>query len=624
MRRAPGFALWVLPPALCLCLYWPGLKAWFQQDDFSWLALSLNVKSIGDLPAALFLPMAQGTIRPLSERAYFLLLHALFGVDQAPFRYSVFLTQFANLTLIALIARRLTGSRLAGFLAPVFWTANSALVLALSWTSAYNQVLCAFFVLLAFWCLLQYLATGNRWWWLGQWVAFLLGLASLELAVVYPALAFAWVWRQKRGDLRKTVSLLAVSVLYLALHYFAAPHESGGLAYKLHFGPSMAGTLGSYWQMALGPARLRHYFGAVPEWAGRLGTFLLTAGLAGAAARAFRRREWAVPFGLLSFVVLLAPVLPLRDHVSDYYLTLPAAGLALAGAAAVAGAFRSRSWTHAATAILLAAVYLGCGAVEARIAVQVVAERSWRIRTVVFGVARARQLHPGKAIVLAGVDSNLFWTGIFCDPFRLLGISDVYIEPESETRIAPHPELGRPSDFVLPAGALMKALEQNTAVVYEVEPRRLRGVTLSYLARAREQWREEEPWRVDAGKLAFAAQLGPMWYQIEHGQRWMPKLATVRLRAPQTADERLYVTGWCPAEQVVKGPLRIDIAAGSKPLPEAAILRVAGPFRLSLRLPRGFEAQPALDLVVALERTFRVVGDRRDLGLVFGTFEIRK
>lgn len=624
MKRAPRFLLRVLPPALCLCLYWPGLKAWFQQDDFSWLALSLNVKGVRDLPAALFVPMAQGTIRPLSERAYFLLLHALFGIDQAPFRYSVFLTQFANLTLLALIARRLTGSRLAGFLAPVFWTANSALVLTLSWSSAYNQVLCAFFMLLAFWCLLEYLATGSRWWWVGQWAAFLLGLASLEVAVVYPALAFVWLWIQKRAEIRRILLLFAASAAYLLLHYFAAPYESGDPAYQLHFGPSMGATLGTYWQIALGPAGLRHYFGAAPAWAPRLGTFLLTAGLAGAAVWAFRRREWAVPFGLLWFLILLAPVLPLRDHVTDYYLTLPAAGLALAGAAGFAGAFRSRSWTRAGTAILLAAVYLGCGAVEARIGVQAVAERSWRIRTVVFGVARARQLHPDKAIVLAGVDSNLFWTGISYDPFRLLGISDVYIEPDSESRLAARPALGRVTDFILPEGALRQALERNTAVVYEVGPSKLRGVTLSYLMRAREQWREEEPWRVDAGKPAFAAQLGPMWYEIEEGRRWMPKLATVRLRGPQTVDERLYVTGWCPPEQVAKGPLRIDIAAGSRPLPEAAVLRAAGPFRLSLRLPPGLAAQPRLNLVIALDKTFRVAGDRRDLGLVFGTFEIRK
>ena len=29
-----------IPPVLCTVLYWNGLNAWFQQDDFAWLGLS--------------------------------------------------------------------------------------------------------------------------------------------------------------------------------------------------------------------------------------------------------------------------------------------------------------------------------------------------------------------------------------------------------------------------------------------------------------------------------------------------------------------------------------------------------------------------------------------------------
>lgn len=65
-------AYWLIPPLFCLVLYKRGLTAWFQADDFAWLGLRLQVHDQGSLLHALFAPMAQGTIRPWSERAFFL------------------------------------------------------------------------------------------------------------------------------------------------------------------------------------------------------------------------------------------------------------------------------------------------------------------------------------------------------------------------------------------------------------------------------------------------------------------------------------------------------------------------------------------------------------------------
>ena len=66
----------------------------------------------------MFAPLAQGTIRPWSERGFFLLFYSLFGLEALPFRIWVFLTQFANLILVASLTIRITKSRLAGFLRP--------------------------------------------------------------------------------------------------------------------------------------------------------------------------------------------------------------------------------------------------------------------------------------------------------------------------------------------------------------------------------------------------------------------------------------------------------------------------------------------------------------------------
>src|ERR1700684_3360832 len=133
---------WLIPIAFLFWLYSDGLKVWFMADDFAWLGLLRQVHASRSLLNALFAPEAQGTIRPWSERGFFLLFEGLFGFDSLPFRAWVFATMAASTALVAWIARRITGSRIAGFLAPVFWVANAALSTVLSWSSAYNEALC--------------------------------------------------------------------------------------------------------------------------------------------------------------------------------------------------------------------------------------------------------------------------------------------------------------------------------------------------------------------------------------------------------------------------------------------------------------------------------------------------
>ena len=204
---------WLGPSLLCLALYWRGFTAWFRADDFAWLGTGLYIQNFHDLLVAIFAPQAQGTIRPLSERAFFLVGFSLFGLDALPFKVMVFATQFANLALVASIGARLTGLRWAGFFAAIFWVLNSSGIEPLGWTCVYNQVLCGFFLLLAFYFLLRYVETGERRYNLFQWAAFLLGFGALELNVVYPAIAAAYTLlcapRQSEPDRQGAVAISA-------------------------------------------------------------------------------------------------------------------------------------------------------------------------------------------------------------------------------------------------------------------------------------------------------------------------------------------------------------------------------------------------------------------------------
>jgi len=463
--------------------YWSGLDAWFYQDDFGWLNLRHDVAGWRDLPGVVFAPRAHGNIRPWSERVPFLVFPLVFGMDPLPFRILAFLTQAANLVLAWLIVFRLTGSRMAAALAPVLWTVNAGLAPAMYWTSIYNQILSTFFLLLPFWCLLHAIDTGERRWWIWQWVTFLAGFGALETNVVYPALATLYVLACARRHLRRVLPMFLASAIYAAVHFAVAPVEKSG-DYALHFDAGMVTTLATYWKWALGADTLSRVTGFPPNAAVIL-TAMVTFGAAGFTIWQIRRRQW-VPLALSAwFVAVLAPMLPLRDHLMDYYLAGPAVGLGFLGAFAWASAERSsRIWrTLAALALLAYAVPSGIAAWHVG---RWHYARSRATANLVLGVAEVRRLNPGKVILIAGVDTDLFRAGVAHAPFRAFEIPDVWLAPGAEKIIADPP--GFVLLYVRPAAVAVEEVEADRAVVVDVGRGYVRNVTGQYRRSARASW----------------------------------------------------------------------------------------------------------------------------------------
>lgn len=620
MNRAKSAAWWITPSLLCLIVYWLGLKAWFRADDFAWLGLSANVHSPADVLRALFVPQAQGTIRPWSERAFFMVLYALFGLDSLPFRICVFLTQFANLALVASITRRLTGSAAAGWWAAVFWVLNSSLGQVMSWNSTYNQVLCGLFLLSAFYCLLRYCETGERKFWIAQWVVFLLGFGALELNVVYPALAALYTFLFARHHFRRTLPLFVPSVLFIVLHKIAAPIPAGGV-YAPHFDLSVFRTLAIYWSWTVGPIWLETPL-EVPAWFVPACVGVVTAVLLGIVVLKALRRQWLPLFCLSWFVIVISPLLPFRDHITEYYPFLPAIGLAMLGGWAFAAAW-GRNMVWKAAAVVVAAIYTTASLPTATSSTHWTWERSILARKVILGVVRARQLHPDKTILLEDVDGEVFWNAIEDHPFRVFGITGVYLAPGTEERIAQHPEWGDPQEFTLPAGATAYGLEKDQIVVYSVAGERLKNITSIYPGTFRAHFRPSVPRRVDVANPLLAFLLGPTWYQVEENHRWMPKQATLRLGGPQAHGQKLHLFGVCPEALLRSGPLPLSVRVDGIALAPAEVISGADPFEFALQLPDSLVGKDSVEISIEVGRTFHAPGDGRDLGVIFGTFEIR-
>ncbi len=617
--RSRRLAYYGLPMLFCLAVHWLALKMWFFTDDFAWLGLRLEINTPADIVHVLFSPQAQGTVRTLSERLFFLVFSIIFGIESPPFRVWVFLTQFANIYLLIRIARRLTGSAAAGFLASLLWTANAGLARAIGQSAVYNEIAFAFVILLAFHLFLRYIDTGQLKYWIWQWVVFLLGFGILELNVIYPALAAGYALCCARSYLRRTLPLFIPSILFTAVHFILVPPPTDGY-YKLHFDSGIFSTFLHYWTYALGALR-DGKFDWRPLWLGWTTVVLITVTLIVFLFRKLRARNWLALFLLGWFVVALLPILPLTTHFTEYYLTVPAIGLSILAAWALTSSTRTTATVVAAT---LTCLYFALAIGDSRMTERYFYDRSRRMKYLIKGLESQQRIQPHPTILLSGIDNDLFWTGFCDDPFRLIGISRVYLVPGSEKRIEVHPEWGCNSDrFNLSPDDAVPLLRKHEAAVFELDKKLVRDVTQSYLAAASLEFAARHPEFVDLADPTYVSHLGPTWYPAEEDFRWMPKTGTVKIGGPQEAGRVLDVNGYCPAILVAQGPVTILFRADDVEIGTATLKQPDQRFNLQFPLPPELVGRPMVQIEIEVSRTTQAPGDSRDLGMVFTTFTIK-
>jgi hypothetical protein len=610
---------WILPSLLCLALYRLALDTWFVEDDFVWLGQLGSIHNWHDLWVAIFEPTVHGTFRPLSERAYFLVLRALFGLDPLPFRICLFATQFANFVLLCSIVRKLTGSRLAGFLAPILWFVNADLVISMSWASAYMQSMCGFCLLLPFRLLLESVETGKRRYFRWQWAVFLAGFLVMETEMMYPALAASYLLLRARKHLLATVPMFAVSAAYAIAHLVLAKQAAAG-SYALHFDAAIFGTLWSYWKLALAPDGTIQ-FAKVPGWLAAAIVPGLTLGLGAFAALRIRRGDWLPAMFLSWFAILLVPVLPLKDHVSSYYLTLPLLGIASLGGYAVGMAWGGPLYQRG-LAVGLAALYLANTVPVTGASLRWRFERAEEARTIVLGAVTAHELHPGKTILLTGIDNMQYWSTMANHAFDAVGVPDVYLAPGTERSIVSGPGNDSPSKYVLEESAVKSGLARGSLEVYQAGGRRLKRVTEVYAWTAARSW-NVQPRRVDAGVALEDGQFGKGWYGREGSIRWMAKRATVTLAGPRSAAEKLHIEGGCVPAEVSGGPLHVTVSADGRELGTSEIRDCSTGVAFEYPLPADLVGHASVVVGIEVDRTYFAPPDVRPFGLYFGWFAVR-
>lgn len=634
-RRAAYF---LAPVLICLIVYWRAPRMWFLNDDFAWLGLPLEVHSARDLLDVLFNTRAQGTVRVLSERLFFLVFSSLFGLHALPYFLWILATWCANLMLASLIGARLTGSRAAGLFAAVLWTTNSNLAVALTWVSAYNQVLCGFLILAAFYSRLRWLESGRRIWIIAEWAAYVAGFGALEIIVMYPFVAavHALATAPSRSRLSTTTQaeprasasgyrLLSTLPLFVPAVLFTIAHfllilKNAGQYYNLAIDKRIPATFLYYLDAVLGPSRLGEYFGRPWRMPGIIATVAIGIALLTFLLWRVRRSQYVALFCLGWFVLFLAPVAPLPEHLTDYYLTVPLAGLAWLGGWAIVSAWHAGGTLRGLTVILAAAYFAGSIA-ETNAVTHWYLERSSRLRTVVFEVADVKREHPGSAVLLLGVDNPLFQSGFQDDPFRLIGVR-AYLAPGSEKTIQAREDLGGVAHYQISPAQALDLVEHGGARVLSVASAEPRDVTRAFETVLRADPLARRRDFVDVADPFYSSLLGPTWYPAEKGFRWMPKTATVKLSGPISPSQRLYVTGYAPGAVLAAGTVTLHFTAAGLDLGSVTLRRPNEPFSLNFALPPELVGRDFIEITVEVDKPYRPPGEIRDLGMVFGTFGI--
>jgi len=608
-----------IPMLVALAIHWQALSIWFLNDDFAWLGLPLEFHSIRDLPHLLFAPMAQGTIRTISERLFFLIFTSLFGLHALPFHIWSFLTLFADMALIMAIVQRLVGqafSLSAAAIAAVLWSANPGLAEAVAWTSVYNELAGAFFILLAFYLFLRYTETSQTRFWLGTWIAFILGFGAIELNVVFPALAAGYALCCARRYLAKALLLFIPSAVFMAIHYLYIPIE-GQSFYGMHFDIGMFTTLQRYWVYSI--AAFRHdSIDVIPKRALSALAIAITAALLVFIVRQALRRDWLPAFFLAWFLIVLAPLIPLKNHYTEYYTTIPAAGLALLAGYAMSRISRPLTCVVAA---LLACSYVIASAIDIHVTDAFFKPHSQALQRIVEGLEKTSAQNKGKVILLDNITSEIMNFGFYDDPFRLLGINQVYLTPG--TSIATRPSWAPVSMFHITPYATLAALKQHEAVVYRYTDRGLQDITAQYTQEAEAKFADSRPDYIDAGNPLFEGLMGKTWYAADGGVRWLGKSATVELAGPSHDGETLYVSGYCPVPTLSAGPFMLTVRADGQKIGDATINK-PDRFEFSFPMPLATVGKPKIEISVEVDHTVKPGQDTRDLSLLFGTFTMRE
>jgi hypothetical protein len=612
------FAIRVLPVLVFALCSWPAVQSYFSADDFAMIQVRQRVLKGESLSGFVFSPNEAGSWRPALTLIFYA-SEAVAPGNPRPLHAMSLVVQIASMLLLFEIGRRLTGSDIAAALAPLFWAVNMCVPETLAWSTGSMQVLLAFCVLLALYAFIRYGEEQRPGFLVFSWAAFLSGFLVLESNLAFPLLAAGWALVYCRRAIRATLPMAIVSGLFVALHQWLVPKHTSG-PYSMDLDPvSLATTAWQYTRWFFSPenvdafARTPHSFNIA--WS----VLAMTALLAFAVWSAWKRDFRAALFALF-FLALIAPLTPLREHLSMYYLVPPGIGLGLLGAWGVSEGLKSRLPFRALTVLLLSGwvAIMPLGTYRT--------SKWWhdygrQMRDFVTGLKSAASIAGDRMTVVSGFSDTVFWGCIHYGCAEAAGVTNWNISPEWTPSEPGAPGLPVDKSHILDDPGLGSRLRLGRLALFTIRGASAEDRTEAARERVLAD-RFAPPPVVNAGDPADKDFLAGQWYGIENGFRWMSRYATVLLPGP-TEGKTIVLKGYCADVPGFPENIEIGLTANGVPLPVQQLNRCKGGFELDIPLPQSVPSFARVRLDVALSQTFRVQGDNRAFGLIFGTFAVR-
>ncbi len=562
-----------LIPLIC---FWQTLGFWFEGDDFVWFQIADNVQKITDLPAYLFKPLAQGTVRFLSERSFFLIFYSLFGLEALPLRIAILAALVLSCILLVEVSRKLTGSAITGILAVLFWCVQTGLLNAVAWISAANQIFCALFILGS---LVAFIYRRNA----ICWTIYLLGFGVLETNVGLPAILGVYCLFFERPRLKETLLFWIPAFIFIVLRMLVFRNPNAGSEY----------------QLLVAPADLWFTLQSYLEWVSL--PWILGWMLAYSVWRAFRK-DFSTFFALSLFLLLMAPILPLRNHISQYYLAAPGLGFGLWLACCFENLrrpdipFRETQWVAIPFILTIGFFHLQEIPEPRKHTLNWFRNTFKEIRLTMVDLQELRN-HDSKAVFVQGIAPESFLLSVMTDFSGKLSTRRVFYFADPEQPIPASRKNGLKDR--LASASLIQALSEEKDVHF-FEIRNDQWIRLNQLdQRIAHSHLPEYSSFVKPGEPGYRLHLTGSWYPPEeNGLRAIHQKSGVFLYAQSLQSGTLNIDGYCSGGYFRAGNAGMNILVNQKTI---GTIYCSGPdssFETSLQLPQDFHGQEKIHVEV--------------------------
>jgi tetratricopeptide (TPR) repeat protein len=376
--RAPEWFIGLLLAVLTVAVFAPAVGHDFVSfDDDLYVSDNAHVLSGLTWPGLrwAWTTLHAGYYQPVTWLS-FQLDAQLFGPRPWGFHLSNVLWHAANVVLLFVVLRRLTGAPGRSAAVAALFAVHPLHVESVAWVTERKDVLSTFFALLAIWAYSGYIARPGVVRYLTVLAAFAFGLLAKPMVVTLPfVLLLLDFWPGRRagaGPVRLVVEklpLFAMAAGMAALTVYAHS-QVGGLvpAERLPLGARLANAVVAYvWYLGktFWPAGLAPFYPhpgeTLPGWQ-VAGSALLLLTITVLALGEARRRPY-LPVGWLWFLGTLVPVIGLvqagEQAVADRFSYYPHVGLFLLIVWGAAELLARRTWPQALPGALAAAVCLG-------------------------------------------------------------------------------------------------------------------------------------------------------------------------------------------------------------------------------------------------------------------------